>query len=198
MTRGNSAFQRDWEVAWQRYPKEMERLETLRTGLDDDFPSAYRYLREQGHLIPKGDGTYVLLYEIGKRTVGIHLYCDEQMQRAVDLAVVLVPACARLVEVVHDQQDQNAPHRPGHRPLEERLPRTDCQGECVEAATVRFPRAFGRHEDRDFWGFGHDHTAGWQRTSPSAQRLYVDATKAEVAGLHLHIQSFGEEPDVSR
>ena len=124
MTTSKSIFERDRAIAWDRYPKEMQRLETLRSGFDYDFDAAFRLAREEGQLIAWTHGSHILAYHPGDSPVGLHLRCDAATKQITDLGMVGKLNCPRLVEVHYERHDQTQT-----RPEPDVRPRADCQGE---------------------------------------------------------------------
>jgi hypothetical protein len=135
----SSSLERDRDIARDREPEEMDRLETLRAGFDTAFKAALEYARVGKHLVPWHDGTFILAFQPGVSPVGLRLRIDEDKEQIIDVGMVGKLDCPSFVEVVYDRQE-SAPSQSSPS----RWPRHDCQGEGPVASTLCEP----------YWGVG--------------------------------------------
>jgi hypothetical protein len=124
-----SIFERDRDLARERYPEEMERLETLRTGFDWDFRYALRHALDEGHLVSWVSGTHILVYQPGQSLVGLIVRIDTATEHVTDVGMVGKLSCPPLVEAGYERQaarseKQQAASRPKDDCQEERPPQT--------------------------------------------------------------------------
>lgn len=156
-----TAFERDYRVACERYPKETERLDQYRDKLKTDANS-YDWLLEQQHLISRGDDTYDLAHQYGQSPVGIRLHYVHETRCLTELAVIY-PDCPLFVEVLHDQTQQAHPEpfdcqqeRVPQDPHSWREAPDASRGQHCYPAEDDYvrecrTRPFGRHANEDFW-----------------------------------------------
>lgn len=130
MTDRTASFERDRDIARERYPMEMERLETLRAGFDLDFPAALRHARGEEHLIRWRNGTHILAYDPGLSPVGFCVRIDADRQQVTDVGMVGQLFCPSFVEVCYEREAPapTAPTSADPRPR----PRADCQQERAQ------------------------------------------------------------------
>jgi hypothetical protein len=140
MSESRSSFERDRDIARERYPKEMDRLETLRVGFDIDFPAALLHARSDGHLIRWHNGTHILAYDPPDSPVGFIVRIHTEAEQITDVGMVGQLNCPSFVEVRYERQEQAAsqagPTGPAPRT------RTDCQQERPQTQHHYDPYAY--------------------------------------------------------
>lgn len=135
-----SSFERDRDIARERYPEETERLETLRAGFDTDFPAALQLARDEDHLIRWLNGTYILSYEPSESPVNLLVRLDLDRQQITDLGIVGPINCSPLVEVRYERQSS--------APQSEPAPGAD------RGREQRAQLPPGYFEEDSYWGCG--------------------------------------------